>query len=141
PTRSSMFSVTTSRAIGSRPSRPSPMRRAPRINSSSCPRSSNSPRMELTTLSVAEVQQKLRAKEVSSAEVVRALEGRIAQIDPQIHGYLSRDFDAALKQAESADVSLPLGGVPIAIKDVINVTGEPCTAASKILLGYRSNYD
>jgi aspartyl-tRNA(Asn)/glutamyl-tRNA(Gln) amidotransferase subunit A len=38
-------------------------------------------------------------------------------------------------------VSLPLGGVPIAIKDVINVTGEPCTAASKILKGYRSNYD
>jgi aspartyl-tRNA(Asn)/glutamyl-tRNA(Gln) amidotransferase subunit A len=97
--------------------------------------------MELTALSVAEVQQKLRAKEVSSAEVVRALEGRIAQVDPQIHGYLSRDFDAALKHAESADVSLPLGGVPIAIKDVINVTGEPCTASSKILLGYRSNYD
>lgn len=97
--------------------------------------------MELTALSVAEVQQKLRAKEVSSAEIVRALEGRIAQVDPQIHGYLSRDFDAALKQAESADVSLPLGGVPIAIKDVINVTGEPCTASSKILLGYRSNYD
>ncbi len=97
--------------------------------------------MELTALSVAEVQQKLRANEVSSAEVVRALEGRIAQVDPQICGYLSRDFDAALKQAESADVSLPLGGVPIAIKDVINVTGEPCTASSKILLGYRSNYD
>jgi aspartyl-tRNA(Asn)/glutamyl-tRNA(Gln) amidotransferase subunit A len=97
--------------------------------------------MELTALSVAEVQQKLRAKEVSSAEVVRALEGRIGQVDPQIRGYLSRDFDTALKQAESADVSLPLGGVPIAIKDVINVTGEPCTASSKILLGYRSNYD
>ncbi|HSI15941.1 MAG TPA: Asp-tRNA(Asn)/Glu-tRNA(Gln) amidotransferase subunit GatA [Chthoniobacter sp.] len=97
--------------------------------------------MELTALSVAEVQQKLRAKEVSPAEVVRALEGRITEVDPQIHGYLSRDFDAALKQAESADVSLPLGGVPIAIKDVINVTGEPCTASSKILLGYRSNYD
>jgi aspartyl-tRNA(Asn)/glutamyl-tRNA(Gln) amidotransferase subunit A len=97
--------------------------------------------MELTSLSVAGVQQKLRAKEVSPAEVVRALEARIAQVDPQIHGYLSRDFDTALKLAESADVSLPLGGVPIAIKDVINVTGEPCTAASKILLGYRSNYD
>lgn len=97
--------------------------------------------MELTSLSVAGLQQKLRAKEVSPAEAVRALEARIAQVDPQIHGYLSRDFDTALKLAESADVSLPLGGVPIAIKDVINVTGEPCTAASKILLGYRSNYD
>src|SRR5260221_8762259 len=97
--------------------------------------------MDLTALSIAGVQQKLRAKEVSPAEVVRALETRIAQVDPQIHGYLSRDFDTALKLAENADVSLPLGGVPIAIKDVINVAGEPCTCGSKILLGYRANYD
>jgi len=97
--------------------------------------------MELPALSIAEVQARLRAKEVSPAEVLRALDERIAQVDPQIHGYLSRDLAAALKCAENADVSLPLGGVPIAIKDVINVTGEPCTAASKILQGYRSNYD
>lgn len=95
----------------------------------------------LTSLSVTDLQAKLRAKELSPVEAVKALEARIAQVDPQIHGYLSRDLDAALKLAETADVSLPLGGVPIAIKDVINVTGEPCTAASKILQGYRSNYD
>ena len=97
--------------------------------------------MDLTALSIAGVQQKLRAKEVSPTEVVRALEARIAQVDPQVRGYLSRNFDTALKLAEAADVSLPLGGVPIAIKDVINVTGEPCTCASKILVGYRANYD
>jgi len=97
--------------------------------------------MELPALSLADVQARLRAKEVSPAEVLRALDARIAQIDPLIHGYLSRDLDAALACAEKADVSLPLGGVPIAIKDVINVIGEPCTAASKILQGYRANYD
>jgi len=97
--------------------------------------------MELTSLSVAELREKLRAKEVSSVEVVRALEARIARVDPQIHGYLSRDFELAQKLAATADVSLPLGGVPVAIKDVINVNGEPCTCASKILLGYRANYD
>ncbi len=97
--------------------------------------------MELPALSLADVQARLRAKEVSPAEVLRALEERIARVDPQIHGYLSRDLAAALACAENADVSLPLGGVPIAIKDVINVSGEPCTAASKILQGYRSNYD
>src|SRR5580698_6607593 len=97
--------------------------------------------MELTALSIAGLQQKLRAREVSPGETIRALEARIAEVDPKIHGYLSRDFEAALKMAESADVSLPLGGVPIAIKDVINVNGEPCTCASKILVGYRSNYD
>ena len=97
--------------------------------------------MELTALSVAGVQEKLRAKEVSPAEVVRALDARIAQVDPGIHGYLSRDLSAALAEAERADVSLPLGGVPIAIKDVINVSGEPCSCGSKILAGYRANYD
>ena len=97
--------------------------------------------MELPALSLAEVQARLRAKEVSPTEVLRALDERIARVDPQIHGYLSRDLGAALACAEKADVSLPLGGVPIAIKDVINVSGEPCTAASRILQGYRANYD
>ena len=38
-------------------------------------------------------------------------------------------------------MDLPLGGIPIAIKDIINVRGQPCTCASKILTGYRAPYD
>ena len=45
-----------------------------------------------------------------------------------------------MAEAEKADVSLPLGGIPIAIKDLINVEGQPCTCASKILRGYRALY-
>jgi aspartyl-tRNA(Asn)/glutamyl-tRNA(Gln) amidotransferase subunit A len=97
--------------------------------------------MSLTSLTIADLQSKLRAQEFSPVEALTALEERIARIDPRIHGYLSRDFAAASAQAAKADVTLPLGGVPIAIKDVINVIGEPCTCASKILVGYRSNYD
>jgi len=97
--------------------------------------------MELTALSIAEVQARLRSKEITPLEVLESLETRIAQVDPSIHGYLSRDIDAARALARTADVSLPLGGVPIAIKDVINVKGEPCTCASKILQGFRSPYD
>jgi aspartyl-tRNA(Asn)/glutamyl-tRNA(Gln) amidotransferase subunit A len=97
--------------------------------------------MDLTSLSISALQEKLRGKEVSPVEVLEALENRIVSVDPQVRGYLSRDLDAARKLAASADVSLPLGGVPIAIKDVINVNGEPCGAASKILEGYRASYD
>src|SRR3954468_7945431 len=97
--------------------------------------------MELTALSISELQTKLRAREVSPVEALTALEARIAAVDPQIHGYLSRDFESARKMAEDANVTLPLGGVPIAIKDVINVRNEPCTCGSKILEPYRSNYD
>jgi aspartyl-tRNA(Asn)/glutamyl-tRNA(Gln) amidotransferase subunit A len=97
--------------------------------------------MDLTTLSLAEVQVHLRAKDVSPREVLAALEARIAAVDPLIRGYLSRDLAAAQRVAETADVTLPLGGVPIAIKDVINVKGEPCTAGSQILRGYTASYD
>src|SRR6476620_8787606 len=97
--------------------------------------------MDLTALSLTEVQAQMRARQVSPSEVLAALEARISRVDPQIHGYLSRDLAAAQRLAESADVSLPLGGVPIAIKDVINVKGEPCSAASQILRGYTATYD
>lgn len=97
--------------------------------------------MELTSLSVSELQAKLRAKEVSPREALDALDARISAVDGAISGYLSRDIEAARKAAETADVTLPLGGVPIAIKDVINVKGEPCTCASKILKGYTAPYD
>ena len=97
--------------------------------------------MSLTSLSISALQEKLRASEATPVEALDALESRIASVDPSIHGYLSRDYAAARALAEKADVNLPLGGVPIAIKDVINVIGEPCTCASKILLGYKSTYD
>jgi aspartyl-tRNA(Asn)/glutamyl-tRNA(Gln) amidotransferase subunit A len=73
--------------------------------------------------------------------VLESLRPRIEDVDPKIDAYLSLDFEAAVKEAEKVDVDLPLGGVPIAIKDIINVTGQPCTCASKILRGYRAPYD
>ncbi len=97
--------------------------------------------MDLTTLSVTDVQARLRSKEISPTELLTMLNARIEAIDPQIHGYLSRDLEAARAAAETADVTLPLGGVPVAIKDVINSRGEPCTAGSQILRGYTSTYD
>lgn len=97
--------------------------------------------MSLTSLSITELQQQFRSGAASPVEAVEALEARIAAVDGRIHGYLSRDFATARALAEKADISLPLGGVPIAIKDAINVKGEPCTAGSKILEGYTASYD
>jgi aspartyl-tRNA(Asn)/glutamyl-tRNA(Gln) amidotransferase subunit A len=95
----------------------------------------------LHTLSVAKLRAKLNAKEVSPREVIESLEKRIAEVDPGIQGYLSRDVEAALAMADTVDVSLPLGGVPVAIKDAINVKGDLCSSASRILKGFRSPYD
>src|SRR5881394_88486 len=98
-------------------------------------------RSDLPALTIAELQSLLRRKEVSPREVIDALRARIESVEPKIDAYLSIDFEAALKEAEKANVDLPLGGVPIAIKDIINVKGQPCTCGSKILANYRSPYD
>lgn len=97
--------------------------------------------MDLTSLSVSELQAGFRAKTFSPVDLIRFLELRIESVEPKVHAFLSRDFDAALRMAEQTDTSLPLGGIPVGIKDAINVLGEPCTAASKILQGYNSPYD
>src|SRR6266436_3069840 len=96
---------------------------------------------DLPAMSIAELQSLLRRREVSPREVLDALRARIEHVDGEIDAYLSLDFDAAIKEAEKADVDLPLGGVPIAIKDIISVAGQRCTCASKILANYRATYD
>src|SRR3984893_19590145 len=96
---------------------------------------------DLPALSIANLQALLRRREVSPRDVLEALRARIEENDPKIDAYLSLDFEAALKEAEKVDVNLPLGGVPIAIKDIINVVGQPCTCGSKILANYRAMYD
>ena len=96
---------------------------------------------DLPALTIADLQSVLRKKEVSPRNVIESLRARIEKIEPKIDAYLSIDFDAALREADKVDVDLPLGGVPIAIKDIINVKGQPCTCGSKILGNYRSPYD
>src|SRR5256886_14142994 len=96
---------------------------------------------DLPALSIADLQSLLRRREVSAREAIGALRERIEAVDGEIGAYLSLDVDAALKEADTANVDLPLGGVPLAIKDIINVMGQPCTCASKILRGYRTAYN
>src|SRR5438093_9272407 len=96
---------------------------------------------DLPALNIADLQSLLRRREVSPREVIYVLRARIQDVDGEIEAYLSLDFEAAVREAEKANVDLPLGGVPIAIKDIINVMGQPCTCASKILHGYRAPYD
>jgi aspartyl-tRNA(Asn)/glutamyl-tRNA(Gln) amidotransferase subunit A len=98
-------------------------------------------RSDLPALTIADLQSVLRRKEVSPRAVIAALRARIENVEPKIDAYLSIDFDAAAREADKVDVDLPLGGVPIAVKDIINVKGQPCTCGSKILANYRSPYD
>ena len=93
-------------------------------------------------LTLTEARAKLRAGDLSPRELVEGVLDAADKIDPDIGGYLSIRRETALAAAGSADVSLPLGGIPIAIKDAIITEGEPCAAASRILAGkYTAPYD
>ena len=98
-------------------------------------------RADLPAQTIAELQSLLRGRKISPREVLEQLRARIDEIDPKIDAYLSIDLEAALKEAEKMDVNLPLGGVPIAVKDIISMKGQPCSCGSKILAGYRAPYD
>ncbi len=98
--------------------------------------------MSLATETIVSLRKRLLSKEISSADIVRDLAQAIEKKNPSIGAYLSVDTEAALKEASDADLSQPLGGIPIAIKDNINVLGQPCTCGSKMLAeNYTSPYN
>lgn len=93
-------------------------------------------------MTLASLRRQLLAGDTTSAAILHHLAGEIAARDSLTGAYLSYDLEAALAEAALADLTLPLGGIPIAIKDNINVLGQPCTCGSKILAeNYRSPYD
>ena len=107
------------------------------------------PESGLTSLTAAELAQKIHSREVTSREVVQAHLDRIAETDGEINAFLHVGAEAALAAADAVDRSLdageapasPLAGVPLALKDVIVTTDAPTTGASKILEGWMSPYD
>jgi aspartyl-tRNA(Asn)/glutamyl-tRNA(Gln) amidotransferase subunit A len=101
----------------------------------------------LNQLTISELAGKLGRREVSAREATQACLDRIQKIDGKIHAFISYDAEDALKQADAADKLLaagakgkPLLGVPIALKDVIAVQGQPLNCGSKILGKFISPY-
>ena len=102
---------------------------------------------ELYRLGIREAAKGLAAHAFSSVELTQAVIDRVHERDGEIGAYLTFDEEGVLAAAKAADEARdggetsPLLGVPVAIKDLINVKGQPCTCASKILRGYVSPYD
>lgn len=84
---------------------------------------------------------RLQKKEITPTDIVTDLQTAMEKVNPSLGAYLSWDVETAKAEAAKADLSLPLGGLPIAIKDNISVTGAPCTCASKFLENYVAPYD
>ena len=91
-------------------------------------------------MSAAALARRLRAGEITPREAVQYYLDRIEALDPALNAYITVRAEKALAEADAllagAGQDRPLlWGVPIAVKDVIDVAGTPTTAASKILVG------
>ena len=92
-------------------------------------------------MTITQLRKQLAAGEITPTAILENLASEIAARDVKTGAYLSHDLKSAFAEAATADLSLPLGGIPIAIKDNINVLGQPCTCASKFLENYIAPYD
>lgn len=91
---------------------------------------------ELYKLGIAEARDGLEKGDFTSEEIVRSVIERYHEKNAEIGAYVTFDEEGAIELARQNPKA-----VPIAIKDLINVRGQPCTCGSKILKGYVSPYD
>lgn len=86
---------------------------------------------------------RLRAGETSAEAITRQALDRIAARDGDLHGFVHIMAEPALREAREADRELgegidrgPMHGIPVALKDVIDVAGEPTSCQSKLRAGH-----
>ncbi|MBO7309036.1 MAG: Asp-tRNA(Asn)/Glu-tRNA(Gln) amidotransferase subunit GatA [Kiritimatiellae bacterium] len=91
---------------------------------------------ELYKLGIAEAREGLEKGDFSSEDIVKSVIARYREKNADIGAYVTFDEEGALELARANPKA-----VPIAVKDLINVRGQPCTCGSKILEGYISPYD
>lgn len=102
---------------------------------------------DLHKLTISELSEKLSIGSCTSVDIVTDVLASIEANDGKVGAYLTIDREDALAQAKAADErraageSNPMLGIPVAIKDLLNVKGQPCTCSSKILEGYTAPYD
>lgn len=89
--------------------------------------------------SAADLLGKLRAGQVSAAEVMRATLDRIAQVNDRVNAIVAlQDEGVLMAQARAADEKSrhgPLHGLPMAVKELVNVAGMPSTQGSPLFRG------
>ncbi|MFC1788169.1 Asp-tRNA(Asn)/Glu-tRNA(Gln) amidotransferase subunit GatA [Patescibacteria group bacterium] len=103
--------------------------------------------MDLSIITIKEIATKLKAKEISSEELVSLYLKRISEENEGINALLETSSSALSaakhideRRADNADLG-PLAGIPIVLKDNITVQGWEATAGSRILEGYKASYN
>jgi len=102
---------------------------------------------DLWGLPAEELARRIRGREVSAAAALESALERTARVEPLVHAYLEIFEEAARARAGEIDREVaagkdpgPLAGVPVALKDNLNLEGHRLTCASRILEGYVAPY-
>ena len=100
--------------------------------------------MDITSLTAVELGKKIKAKEISVVEAVKASIAQIEKVEKDVNSFVTLDKEGALKRAEEVQKLIddgkltgPLAGVPVAIKDNMCTQGMLTTCSSKILGNFR----
>ncbi len=103
--------------------------------------------MELFELTISDLHERLKRKDVSSVEATKSFLARIEATDAKVNAFITVTADEALASAAEADRLIasgriePLTGIPLALKDIFVTKGIRTTCASKILANYIPPYD
>jgi aspartyl-tRNA(Asn)/glutamyl-tRNA(Gln) amidotransferase subunit A len=88
-------------------------------------------------MSILEVSPRLRSKAVSPVELTKECLARIESLNPVLNAFITVTAESALAEARKAEAEIqrgqwrgPLHGIPIALKDLIDIAGVRTTAAS-----------
>ena len=104
--------------------------------------------MEITELTVHELIEKLKNKELTSTEITQSYVDKIKEKEPEVQAFVTTLEDEALKQAKEIDekraseeIKNDLAGIPIGIKDNMCTKGIKTTCSSHMLENFVSPYD
>ncbi|HWP57420.1 MAG TPA: Asp-tRNA(Asn)/Glu-tRNA(Gln) amidotransferase subunit GatA [Candidatus Acidoferrales bacterium] len=104
--------------------------------------------MNLAGLTIHELHDRLKRREVSARELAQSVFERIDQTEERLNCYITLCRESALAEAAAADLRFasrerinPLLGIPIAIKDIFLTAGVRTTCASRILANFIPPYD
>ncbi len=92
--------------------------------------------MELTDLTVHELMEKVKNKEITIEEITKAYADRINEKEPEVNAFVSTRLDEAIAESRNSEA-----GIPIGIKDNICTNGIKTTCSSKMLENFVSPYD
>ncbi|MGW6735062.1 amidase [Streptomyces sp. NPDC055013] len=104
--------------------------------------------MQPSELSLVAASDAIRQRRLSPVELVDSVLDRVEQVEPALGAYVTMAAEQARRSAVAAEREVAAGrfrgalhGIPMGLKDLIDVAGLPTTASSRVRAGHRADAD